>query len=104
MDDGGLQYQADARHIQEMLVYFGLGDDSKGLSAAIVKDFLCEGAEGGEVLGGAGSKAYRALAPRANYLALGRPVIQYAAKELCRVMSRPTAQSMAKMKRLAGIS
>ena len=44
---------------------------------------------------------YRALAARANYLAADRPDIQYAAKEICRGMSRPTVGDRRKLKRLA---
>ena len=44
---------------------------------------------------------FRALGARANYLALDRPDIAYAAKELCREFSAPTKQSYVKLKRVA---
>ena len=44
---------------------------------------------------------FRSLAARANYLALDRPDIQYAVKELCRTMSRPTESSWRKLTRVA---
>ena len=68
------------------------------MSVAIAKDPVVEEASGDEELGSAEGKEYRALAARANYLALDRPDIQYAAKEICREMSKPTVKSMAKMR------
>ena len=44
---------------------------------------------------------FRAGAARANYLALGRPDIAYAAKELCRRRSAPPAMDFAALRRLA---
>ena len=44
--------------------------------------------------------AYRASAARANYLAMGRPDIQYAAKGICRWMAAPTEASVVALKRL----
>ena len=44
---------------------------------------------------------FRALAARANYLAADRIDVLYAAKEVCRLMSRPTDIVMGTLKRLA---
>ena len=44
--------------------------------------------------------AFRALAARANYLAADRPDIIFAAKEICRLMAKPTDLAMAALKRL----
>ena len=43
---------------------------------------------------------FRALAARANYLAADRPDCQFAAKEVCRLMSAPTELSLKAVKRL----
>ncbi len=43
---------------------------------------------------------YRAIAARANYLALDRPDIQYPTKEVCREMSDPSVGGKRKLKRL----
>ena len=43
---------------------------------------------------------FRALAVRANYWALGRPDIAFAANELCRQFSQPTSQSIMAVTRL----
>ena len=97
----GLEYRADDKHVREILKYFGLDENSKGLSAAVAKESAGEDGGEEEELGAEKAKEYRALAARANYLALDRPDIQYAAKEVCRDMSKPTAGSMARIKRLA---
>ena len=44
---------------------------------------------------------FRAIAARANFLALDRVDVQYGVKEVCRDMSAPTASSWMKLKRLA---
>ena len=97
----GLEYKADDKHVREILNHFNLDDGSKGLSAAIVKDPDAEQIEGNDELNKEEAKVFRALAARANYLSLDRPDIQFATKEICRDMSKPTSRSMAKMKRLA---
>ena len=43
---------------------------------------------------------YRAVAARANYLALDRPDLQLSAKEICRFMAKPTELSLQALKRL----
>ena len=43
---------------------------------------------------------YRSLAARANYLAMDRADLQFAVKELCRQMSRPTASAWRKLIRV----
>ena len=43
---------------------------------------------------------YRTLTARANYLALDRPDIQYANKEICRGMSNPTRGDLRRLRRL----
>ena len=44
---------------------------------------------------------FRALAARANYLALDRPDCAFACKELCREFSRPTTDNIKALKKLA---
>ena len=57
-------------------------------------------ADVGELLDAEQSTTYRALAARANYLALDRPDIGYATKELCRQFQSPTKNSVEQLKRL----
>ena len=55
----------------------------------------------GEVLCPDEATAYRALSARANDLAMDRPDIAFATKELCREFHEPTRHSYGKLKRLA---
>ena len=43
---------------------------------------------------------FRALAARANYLAADRPDVMFAAKEVCRLMAKPTDVAMGALKRM----
>ena len=51
-------------------------------------------------LGGEETALFRATAARANYLALDRPEVAFAAKELCRRMSAPRRRDLAALRRL----
>ena len=51
-------------------------------------------------LGSAETALFRATAARANYLALDRPEVAFAAKELCRRMSAPRRKDKAALRRL----
>ena len=83
----GLEYRADDKHVSEITKYFGLNEDSKGLSTAMVKEPVEEEADTVEDLPTPQVKEYRALAAWANYLSLDRPDIQVA-MEICRDMCR----------------
>ena len=67
----------------------------------IVKETKEEAAEREVELGPYVATEFRGLAARANYLSLDRPDIQFATKEICREMAKPTERGMLKMKRLA---
>ncbi len=100
MTERGWEYEADQRH-GELIVKSMKLDSAKSVSTPgeDQKSWL-EKEEEKELEAEAGSE-YRALAARANYLALDRPDIQYAVKELCRAMAKPTVGDRRKMKRLA---
>ena len=53
------------------------------------------------LLTGGDASAYRALAARLNYLALDRPDVQYAAKEVSKYMSKPRDIDWMKLRRVA---
>ena len=53
-----------------------------------------------DVLQGEDATSFRALAARANYLALDRPDIAFSTKELCRGFANPTKASVILLKRL----
>ena len=49
---------------------------------------------------GADITRFRGVAARCNYLAFDRPDIQYATKEVCREMSKPTTGSLRRLQRI----
>ena len=57
--------------------------------------------EESEELSGESATSFRALAARANFLAIDRPDISFAVKELCRGMARPTKHDEVALKRVA---
>jgi hypothetical protein len=97
----GMKYEADEKHVTEILKYFNLDESSKGLDAPSVRERSVEALECSEQLDAKTKTEFRGLAARANYLSLDRMDIQYATKEACREMAVPTEKSMAKMKRIA---
>ena len=97
----GLKYEADEKHVKEILKYFNLGEGSKGLDAPSIRESAEEANEESEPLDARGVTEFRGLAARANYLSLDRADIQYATKEACREMAAPTYKSMSKFKRIA---
>jgi hypothetical protein len=100
--DGAITYQADDRHAKVICEAMGVKGDSKGLTSPIVKSSVEEIQEaGGEPLDTASTTEFRSVGARANYLAMDRSDIQFAAKEICRDMSSPTQMSIGKLKRLA---
>ena len=96
-----MKYEAGRKLVREILSYFKLDYTSKGLRLPIVKETKEEVAEGESELEPRLATEFRGLAARANYLSLDRPDIQFATKEICREMAKPTERGMQKMKRLA---
>jgi hypothetical protein len=94
----GLKYEADPRHA-EILVR-GVAGAERALSAPGThsKDF--EGAGEAE-LPDTIARLFRSFAARANYLAMDRPDLSQATKELCRRMSAPRAADLVALLRVA---
>jgi hypothetical protein len=95
----GLRYEADPRH-GEILVR-GVAGAERALSAPGThsKDF--EGPSGEAELPQAIASLFRSFAARANYLAMDRPDLAQATKELCRRMSAPRAADLQALGRVA---
>jgi hypothetical protein len=94
----GFEYEADPKHREMILEAFGLEEGSKGLS---VNGRVEDPDEEPAALEQSVCTQFRALAARANYLAQDSPELQFAAKEVCRDMARPTPDSWKKLKVLA---
>ena len=67
------------------------------MSLLTTKSRVAEEAENRKLLSQLDAKRYRELAARANYLAQDRMDIQYATKEICRGMCRPTRRDVKKL-------
>ncbi len=96
----GWEYEADQRH-GEMIVNTLNLQEAKGVSSPGEEDKPWRLEEESRKLEGELATEFRALAARANYLALDRADIQYATKEVCRGMAQPTVGDRRKLKRLA---
>jgi hypothetical protein len=88
------EYEADALHRCKVLEVLGFSEKTKGSSVnGRVEDMSEELVE----LEASEGTPFRALAPRLNYLAPDSPDIQFAAKEVCRGMAKPTQDSWRKL-------
>ena len=119
--DDGISYEADERHAREIIKQTG-ADDMKSLKVPIVREGSLEteeekrndiqvkkkrgmltkkiSEEGSPKLNPTDSTRFRAIAARANYLAIDRGDIMFATKEPTRKMSEPTESDWNKLVRL----
>ncbi len=96
--EGRLEYEADPRQVERLIAECGL-TGSKPVATPGVKPTFRDLEEDQE-LEPRLHTAFRGAAARGNYLAADRIDAQYACKEVCRWMSRPTAYSWQALKRL----
>ncbi len=87
----GLEYEADPRQSEKLLRECGL----EGANAVATPGLrpTREQVYGDQQLEKTNHTAFRSSAARGNYLALDRPDLQFAAKEVCRWMATPTQLS-----------
>jgi hypothetical protein len=78
----------------------GLKEDSKSLAGASIKTKVPEEGDEEDLVKDEKTE-YRAAAARLNYLGLDRSDLQYAVKEVCQEMSKPTAAGRRKIKQVA---
>ena len=91
MTKEGWENEADQRHAELIIQEQKLGD-AKAVSTPGEEEKQHEKDMNDEPLSRMETHGYRGLAARANYLALDRPGIQYAVKEICRDMAMPTVR------------
>ena len=85
--ENGITYEAGPRHAEIILESMGLENANSIKTPGGGNGENAEDDE--EELGEEARTKFRAIAARCNYLAIGRPDLQYAAKEACRRMSCP---------------
>ena len=96
--DEGIEIEADQRHVDIAIKQLGL-EKAKAVSTAGVKEKEEEEGDG-EELEREEARLYRGVAARFNFLSIDRPEIQYATKEACRAMAKPTRAAWRKVKRI----
>ena len=97
----GIEYEADAKHRDMILEYFGF-DDGKTRRLSVNGDDEDKPSEwGSEELDPDQGKIFRGLAARANFLCLDCPDLQFPVKQVTREMARPVNDSWTKIKKLA---
>jgi len=95
---GGIRYEADPKHVETLLREWDM-KDAKAVSTPGVNEDKYKQDDEKELSKTEGTRYRRAVA-RINYLALDRPDIGFASKELSRSMSKPTEIDVVKLKRL----
>jgi hypothetical protein len=96
--DKHIEYEADPRQAEKLVAECGL-EGAKPVATPGVKSSFHD-LEEDKPLADRLHTAFRGSAARGNYLAMDRPDIQYAAKEICRWMAAPTEASVVALKRL----
>ena len=95
--------EADPRHVKLILEHLGCVG-GKSVTTPSVNDERSEADKAEEdddaELTPKEATQFRGIAARANYLALDRPDIQFATKEACREMSKPTHRAVWPVKRI----
>ena len=103
MTSRGYELEADLRHAELVVEQLGL-KASKGVSTPGRREDKPEGEQEGheseKELTNNEATLFRGIAARCNYLAFDRPDMQYAAKEICREMSKPTNRALDRLERL----
>ena len=94
----GIEYEAGPRHVEQIVRELDV-IGSKPVTTPGRKPTF-EQACHSRLLPPEKMRPFRAIAARANYLAMDRPDVQYSAKEICRWMAAPTEARVMALKRL----
>ena len=93
-----MEYEADPRQVERLVAECGL-EGAKAVATPSVKPTFKQ-LEEDTPLPSHLTTAFRGAAARANYLAADRVDMQYACKEVCRWMTKPTVYAWESLKRL----
>jgi hypothetical protein len=96
----GIMYEADPRHAEILAREVGAAGPAVR-TPGTKGDKAKAGEAEEELLDEAATRWFRSGAARANYLAMDRPEMAFATKELCRRMSAPTVADAAALRRVA---
>ena len=95
----GFETEADPRRAELIVEQLDL-QTAKGATTPGIDDPAEMEEHGDELLDQSSATNFRGLPARCNYLAADMPDIQFAVKELCREMSKPTSRSYARLNAL----
>ena len=96
-----IEYECDPRQVERLIAECGLtGPKVTGVATPGVKATFQELEEEGSPLPSHLDTAFRGAAARGNYLAPDRIDLQYACKEVCRWMSKPSLHAWKALKRI----
>ena len=95
----GWTIEADPRHAELIVEQLGVAEARSVVSPGV------DGADeddndDDEFITGAGLTRFRGVAARCNYMSFDRPDVQFATKEICREMSKPTTGSLRRLRRI----
>ena len=99
----GFELEADLRHAELIIEQLELGDCKPVVTPGVDVAVTCaawDDESEGEDLGTEMATRYRSIGARCNYLQPDRPDIQYAVKEICRMMSKPNVRGGDMLKRV----
>ena len=94
-------WKGDSKHRREVIKFWGFGDETKAARDMQMKPKTEDMVEDKTELDNDAARMFRGMAARVNYMGQGRPDLQYAAREVCTEMSKPTVGGMAKLKKVA---
>jgi hypothetical protein len=105
----GIWWEADARHVKEVIEGLGLARANPVSSPGVVEPIECGKVSIGcardkknqaEELGRGEASRYRSVAARLNYFCQDRPDVRFSVMTACGAMSKPTVNDVAKLKRI----
>ena len=97
--DSSIEYECDPRQIEKLIAECGL-EGAKPVATPGVKATFSELEQDSVDLAGDRNTAFRGAAARGNYLAADRLDVQFACKEVCRWMARPSLHAWKSLKRI----
>ena len=97
--EDGWTVEADPRHAELIIEQLGV-EGTRTVATPGVDGAEEEDNDDDENILGADLTGFRGVAARCNYLSFDRPDAQYATKEICREMSKPTTGSLRRLRRI----
>ena len=95
----GPEYEGSDKHRRALLEGLWLTEESKAVNSAAVKPEEIGFEEDTNMLDASEAKIFRSLAATLNYMSSDRSDVQYAAKEVCKMMAKPTRGSWKRLKK-----